>query len=100
MILQHGHSIKDPGHTHKDNGHNHQYNHVDSFEENGIIDGFPIHWLPIKEKTVTTATGFANLASSTTGLGVEGVTGVPAGALIGDEVRPKNMLVQFIIRIE
>ena len=99
--MQHRHMVQDPGHTHTDNGHSHKYDHPTPFPwSSGLVFLAQDNTKYLLEATLDTTPGFANLASSTTGLGVEEVTGVPAGALIGDEVRPKNMLVQFIIRIE
>lgn len=102
MIMQHGHTLMDPGHTHTDNGHDHEYQdqfHIYTDWHSYLGDFWPINNWKWSESH-RTSKGYANLAAAKTSINVEGVAGVPAGALIGDEVRPKNMIVQWIIRIE
>ena len=97
MIGQHKHSISDPGHIHTDAGHDHQVyvygdetypntNHIMTAHDHGKR-GSPDNVL----------NGKANIQSSHTSISVQGAT--ESGIPVGNEVRPKNMIVQYIIKV-
>ena len=83
QLHQHGHSVSDPGHTHP---------YVDKYLRYGSDkkedDGAAI-WGPEKRSVDMTT------SRSRTGIRVSGIT----GGQYGDETRPRNMHVIYIIRV-
>lgn len=88
----HQHEYSDPGHKHEDAGHDHDFTPMrfafgGEFFHRGRYAGI---------ETETSKTGYANIQSSKTGISI----GNPISAVpLGNEVRPKNMIVQWIIKI-
>jgi len=95
MLVNHGHAVHDPGHKHADRGHSHLYTDI-----GGLSDGYGddshdrTHAKPHTDQRQS-ETGHADLIASTTGIEV----GDASATNVGNEIRPKNMVVQWIIRI-
>jgi len=97
QIRQHGHQLVDPGHTHIDRGHQHDYLDLSNNEEKS--DDANDRWVGSNDQTNTRRTsyiGHAEIASEKTNIQVADVSGSAAGS----ETRPKNMAVEWIIRIQ
>lgn len=95
MLENHGHSIVDPQHTHTDRGHTHGHGDYGTDSDGEGDDAADRDHPNYSDAQRTTDTGYANLRSSSTGITVTDAT----DANIGTETRPKNMIVQWIIRI-
>ena len=96
MMGQHKHSIHDPGHKHTDDGHGHD------LLVSGDYGDEPRHVMSQSPYDTAWSSryvgrGYANIQSSHTSITVEEVssTSIP----LGNEVRPKNMIVQYIIKV-
>ena len=95
MMGKHGHAVNDPGHKHIDAGHSHNIiDQCSNCEEDIYIAIYEGGRKNFAGKVILD--GHANIQSSKTSITVTDATGsIP----IGEEVRPKNMLVQYIIKI-
>jgi hypothetical protein len=91
----HGHEVSDPGHSHNDAGHNHQYTDCgfntilsDNADDRIVADTYncPDH---------TTTTGYADISTDATMIQVHSANNGRSGT----ETRPKNMAVEWIIRV-
>ncbi len=97
MIGQHNHAVNDPGHLHTDAGHRHTVvDQGDGAADRGwylfVNEGSKKDWW--QESVILD--GHADIQSSETSITVtEAFGSIP----VGEEVRPKNMLVQYIIKI-
>jgi hypothetical protein len=91
----HSHAIIDLGHRHQDTGQTHNY------EDCGVYDfivGFAgqISFNDNRECPMkTTQTGYAEITTDKTSITISSAL----GAKTGTETRPKNMAVQWIIRV-
>eukprot|EP00088_Acartia_fossae_P037378 TRINITY_DN38556_c0_g1_i1.p1 TRINITY_DN38556_c0_g1~~TRINITY_DN38556_c0_g1_i1.p1 ORF type:complete len:101 (-),score=4.63 TRINITY_DN38556_c0_g1_i1:32-334(-) len=99
MIGEHSHTLSDPGHTHRDRGHNHRYQ--DFGQGNWEGDNADDRAMTRPDFTTrTTEKGYANLMTSRCGISIGRVTTSGVSLLeVGQEVRPKSMLVRWIIKI-
>jgi hypothetical protein len=94
----HSHVIVDPGHSHIDTGHTHNYEdcgevyHVHVVNVDGIGTS-PVHENLCREKT--TQTSNAQITTDKTRITISSAKEGKSGA----ETRPKNMAVQWIIRV-
>ena len=101
MLQEHKHAVYDPGHTHKDEGHTHGYirtslTSVSQRFERGGYGSYDINYpRESSTQTVQTDASSANIVSSHANIVVSAVTVAEAG----DETRPKNMAVVWIMRI-
>ena len=103
-IADNGHSHKDSGHTHTDSGHSHGFSYYrrnsgegDNANDRNMASNSETH------QSANTSNGKAQISSSiaiistdSTGIEVNEVT----GGNHGDETRPINMAVEWIIKIE
>ena len=90
QILEHLH--KDPGHTHANTPHTHDYQDAYATGSGTSIPRGTGMTNAYHDKTSNEAT--ISISSATTNLG-----GVAAGYRTGDETRPRNMKVMWIIRV-
>merc|ERR1712226_649401 len=104
QMQDHQHTIADNGHTHQDSGHSHDFSYYrrnsgegDNANDRHMASSSETH------QSGTTSTGKAQISTSSatistdsTGIVVNGVT----GGNHGEETRPKNMAVEWIIKIE
>jgi len=96
QLQSHSHAVSDPGHTHSDNGHSHGYKDRYKYGNHGD-DSKDIHAIDHeRDEQRTSDTAKADITSEVTGVAVTEVT----GAHVGEETRPRNMAVEWIIRIE
>jgi len=97
MMASHQHNISDPGHKHSDSGHHHRYEDRGSrYSYRGDDASDRRHSEVDYWNSYNTATGHANIQSANTGIKVENPI---SNITVGDEIRPKNMQVQWIIKI-
>lgn len=92
----HSHDINDPGHSHSDTGHTHPY--VDETSLSSIQDDNHIYqdwgyWHGLLHKT--TDKGYAQITTDKSRIEINSAKNGRSGT----ETRPKNMAVQWIIRI-
>ena len=97
QIRQHGHSVVDPGHKHTDRGHTHVYtDYFNAAELSDNADDRTVGSESTTHQTRFSESGFADLTAELTGITVSDLTGAAAGS----ETRPRNMAVEWIIRVE
>jgi len=116
-----GHHHVDGGHTHTDGGHAHMYLstnwHVGDYDSDHEYRN-PVVWEHVPQGHMPSYEGKADIQSAkasiqTAKASIQGskasissdtskisVTGVSSGSAAGDETRPKNIIVEFIIRIQ
>jgi hypothetical protein len=89
----HSHGIVDPGHSHSDTGHTHQYKNCGF---NTLVYSDQGSMPRTRDcETRTTETGKAQITSDKTGIKISSAKEGKSGT----ETRPKNMAVQWIIRV-
>ena len=98
MIMQHGHNINDPGHKNTDSGRSHgYYDRYDSgalYHAGGCIRARDNEYNDLNRDTHSSR---ANIRSAYTGIKVLDITGT--NTTTAHETRPKNIAVEWIIRI-
>eukprot|EP00088_Acartia_fossae_P060228 TRINITY_DN72062_c0_g1_i1.p1 TRINITY_DN72062_c0_g1~~TRINITY_DN72062_c0_g1_i1.p1 ORF type:complete len:295 (-),score=27.36 TRINITY_DN72062_c0_g1_i1:155-943(-) len=98
MMLKHTHSVYDPGHKHTDRGHQHKFESYGTLNHHEGDDADDRRMVKPEKTGHHTYVGYANLNSAKTGVRV-GDPQESYSAEVGSEVRPKNMLVNWIIKI-
>ena len=108
MHIDSGHSHTDAGHTHDDSGHDHPFEDEHYYEGDTEWDpdlGGSDQWrhsLPTSTSKTTSSSyanieiSYASIESSTSGM--SGVS-TEGGIQVGEEVRPTNMRVLFIMKV-
>ena len=97
-VEDHTHSVTDPGHTHTDSGHSHGYYKMPKVggTYNTIWEKFYLYSTKREYETYTrTTTGRANISTSKANIRV----GSMNTSNKGTETRPKNMIVEWIIKV-
>ena len=97
-VEDHTHSVTDPGHTHTDSGHSHGYYKMPKTggTYNTIWRKFYLYSTKREYETYTrTTTGRANINTSRANIRV----GSMNTSNKGTETRPKNMIVEWIIKV-
>eukprot|EP00088_Acartia_fossae_P020203 TRINITY_DN2184_c0_g1_i3.p1 TRINITY_DN2184_c0_g1~~TRINITY_DN2184_c0_g1_i3.p1 ORF type:complete len:294 (-),score=36.25 TRINITY_DN2184_c0_g1_i3:76-852(-) len=102
MLGDHEHEIYDPGHSHSDRGHSHSYEDYgkpnwegDDSNDRGMVRP--------EGRSKRTGTSYADIMSSKTGMRVKGaeqINSYCSTSQIGQETRPANMLIRWIIKIK
>lgn len=97
QMREHGHTVTDPGHSHTDTGHQHLYSDMYNVAEwsdnaNDRVVGGDEFQSTQRLSDVSNAV----LTHEKTNIQVGSISGATAGS----ETRPKNMAVEWIIRIE
>jgi len=93
-LQTHQHTVSDPGHTHTDTGHSHAFSYTGVEDQDGdnANDRTQAH-----KKAMSGSTSSANAQITTNQAGVS--VGEATSARTDGETRPKNMSVQWIIRV-
>ena len=94
MILDHMHT--DGGHTHTDAGHGHSFTSHGSGSNHHCGTGGS-HCYGDSNPSSSTSTGVASITSSSSNVGK--IDESVSSSRKGDEVRPKNMAVIYIMRV-
>ena len=98
QIQDHYHSVSDPGHSHSDAGHSHRYQDERRQSTQGALTHISYEEylnLGAYHQSRTTSTGYASIRSSRSNVSVNG----NLSGNVGTETRPKNMIVEWIIRV-
>jgi len=93
-VEDHSHSVIDHGHTHTDKGHTHTYSKTPRDPASG---GYSLTWMQDDrtERVYRTGTGKADITTNTANIRV----GRMNTSNKGSETRPKNMIVEWIIKV-
>ena len=93
-VEDHSHSVIDHGHTHTDKGHTHTYSKTPRDPASG---GYSLTWMQDDrtERGYRTGTGKADITTNTANIRV----GRMNTSNKGTETRPKNMIVEWIIKV-
>eukprot|EP00088_Acartia_fossae_P031281 TRINITY_DN32194_c0_g1_i2.p1 TRINITY_DN32194_c0_g1~~TRINITY_DN32194_c0_g1_i2.p1 ORF type:complete len:295 (-),score=49.49 TRINITY_DN32194_c0_g1_i2:160-1044(-) len=97
MLRKHKHGINDPGHSHVDGGHTHGY-HDELVNYNQEWDARIFHrgkWAKYYNYHKTSEVSHANIQTSKSGIEVLDAI----ASFAGEETRPKNMAVIWIMRV-
>ena len=98
MMPAHRHNIYDPGHKHEDAGHRHPVYHYGDYDHRHFdLDTGDAEIVDADDSTNPMSWGYADIQDSYTSIRVEEAYGDYVN--LGNEVRPKNMLVEYIIKI-
>ena len=95
-VEDHTHSVSDPGHSHSDKGHRHSFTKIkreyDFATPLGINKYFQDY---VPESTFSTNIGHASITTNRANIRV----GSMNTSNKGTETRPKNMIVEWIIKV-
>merc|ERR1712141_223632 len=103
-LLDSGHAHTDAGHTHSDSGHAHNYDDIEEiwhsqsnykYNEHGGFEEMVTKSFQTKLGQANIQSSSANIQSATTNIKVEKVQ----NARKSEETRPKNAIIQWIIRV-
>ena len=89
--------FQDPGHKHTDAGHSHSFSSLDRWYIKPQITGASGSWdVMIREyATRQVGTGYSNIQTASSNLEVQGIN----SGRQSEETRPKNAVVQWILRV-
>ena len=103
-LLDSGHAHTDAGHTHSDSGHAHNYDDIEEiwhnqmnykYNEHGGFEEMVTKSFQTKKGQANIQSSSANIQSATTNIQVQKVQ----NARKSEETRPKNAIIQWIIRV-